>query len=80
MTPGLPLAQDLLGDLPLSFFGLTARQRKGKFRGLNDTREEWIARENIEFKSLETAESGSPLSLFQILSHSSSLVRGEVVT
>ena len=80
MPPGLPLAQDLLGDLPLSFFGLTARQIKGKFRGLNDTREEWIARENIEFNCLETGESGSPLSLFQILSQSSSLVRGEVVT
>ena len=80
MPPGLPLAQDLLGDLPLSFFGLTARQIKGKFRGLKDTREEWMALENIEFNCLETAESGSPLSLFQILSQSSSLERGEVVT
>ena len=80
MPPGLPLAQDLLGDLPLSFFGLTARQRKGKFRGLNDTRLEWIARENIEFNCLETGEAGSPLSLFQILIQSSSLVRGEAVT
>ena len=80
MPPGLPLAQDLLGDLPLSFFGLTALQMKGKFRGLNDTRLEWIARENIELSCLETGESGSPLSLFQILSQSSSLVRGEVVT
>ena len=80
LPAGLPLAQDLLGERPLSFFGLTARQRYGRLRGENDTRDEWIARENMEFKSLETGESGSPDSLFQMPSHSSSLVRGEVVT
>ena len=74
------MAQDLLGERPLSFFGLTARQIYGKLRGENDTRDEWIARENMEFKSLETAESGSPDNLIQMASHSSSLLRGEVVT
>ena len=74
------MAQDLLGERPLSFFGLTARQIYGKLRGENDTRDEWIARENMEFKSLETTESGSPDNLIQMAIHSSSLVRGEVVT
>ena len=78
LPAGLPLVQDLLGERPL--LGLIARQRYGRLRGENDTRDEWIARLNMEFKSLQTAESGSPDNLLQMASHSSSLLRGEVVT